>query len=115
MVGAAEMRGVKAAMAAASVEMTPTTVEMAPTTVEMAPTTVEMATASVATASVTAAAAAQRGAGQRGRQNNNGNPGNELCHGTLVAPPLQNWRHRKRRRYEAKVPLPAIKPCLGHE
>ena len=97
------MRGVKAAVAAASVEMTPTNVEMAP------------AMAAMATASVTAAAPAQRGAGQRGRQNHNGNPGNELCHGTLVAPPLQNWRHRKRRRYEAKVPLPGNQAVLGHE
>jgi Spy/CpxP family protein refolding chaperone len=64
-VGAAEMRGVKAAVAAASVEMTPTTVEMAPAA---------MATASVTAAAMTTTTApGQRGARQHGRQNNNGN------------------------------------------
>jgi hypothetical protein len=67
-VGAAEMRSVKAVVAAASVEMTPTTVEMTPAMAAMAAASV---TATAMTTTTTAPG--QRGARQHGRQNNNGN------------------------------------------
>ena len=66
-VGTAEMRSVKAVVAAASVEMTPTTVEMTPAMAAMAAASV------TATAMTTTTAPGQRGARQHGRQNNNGN------------------------------------------